>query len=95
MAVQGAAFILALLALGTPIQRLGRHATPTGAALAALGCVALGAADGLPLLLLGSALLGLGLGTIEVQVLGRMAGLNAVAGPGRSLLVAVAAVRES
>lgn len=98
VAVQGAAFILALLALGAPIQRLGRRATPAGATLAALGCVCLGQAGGLPELIVGSALLGLGLGTIEVQVLGRMAalgarlgqgrmaGLNAIAGPGGALL---------
>lgn len=98
VAVQGAAFILALLAMGTAIQRLGRHATPAGAALAALGCVCLGEAGGMPLLLTGSALLGLGLGMVEVQVLGRMAalgarlgqgrmaGLNAIAGPGGALL---------
>lgn len=98
VALQGAAFILALLALGPAVQGLGTRAMPSGAAVAVAGCALLSQADGLLGLAAGSVLLGLGLGVMEVQVIGRMAalgaqlgqgrmaGLNAIAGPGGALL---------
>lgn len=98
VAVQGASFIAALLLLGPAVQRLGARAAAAGAALASLGCTTLGLGDASVALLAGSACLGLGIGLIEIGVIGRMAvlgtqlgqsrmaGLNAVAGPGGALL---------
>lgn len=98
VAVQGASFIAALLLLGPTVDRLGTLATVIGAALASLGCVGLGTSEGTVTLLAGSVCLGLGIGVIEIGVIGRMAalgarlgqgrmaGLNAVAGPGGALL---------
>jgi len=98
VAVQGASFIAALLWLGTAVQSLGARAAVVGAALTSLGCVVLGTGEATITLLAGSLCLGLGLGVIEIEVIrrmaalgarlgqGRMAGLNAVAGPGGALL---------
>jgi len=80
------------------VDSLGIRATVIGAALASLGCVGLGTGEGTASLLAGSVCLGLGIGVIEIGVIGRtaalgvrlgqgrMAGLNAVAGPGGALL---------
>lgn len=98
VAIQGAAFIIALLCLGTGVQRLGARAMPTGAVLVGAACLLLRQACDMAGLIGGSALLGLGLGVMEIQVIermaalgsrlgmGRMASLNAIAGPGGALL---------
>jgi MFS family permease len=98
VAVQGALFIFALLVLGNWVQqRSPRAVLVLGAGLVILACLLLGFSRGYAGLWLGSALAGLGLGLLEVQVIssmsalgarqgqGRMAGLNALAGPGGGL----------
>lgn len=98
VAIEGAAFIAALLCLGSWVQRLGARAMPAGAVLSAGACLLLSQATDHAGLAAASALLGLGLGVMEIQVIGRMAalgtrlgmgrmaGLNAIAGPGGALL---------
>jgi MFS family permease len=99
VAVQGAMFIGALLLLGHWVQQQSRRSVMgLGAGLVVCACLLLGFSHGYTGLWLGSAIAGLGLGLLEVQVVsamatlgarqgqGRMAGLNAVAGPGGGLL---------
>lgn len=101
VAVQGAAFIGALLLLGGWVQRLGRHTFALGVGLVLLAVSVLGLGQHIQALWAGGALLGLGLGLLEIQVLtqfaqlgrqlglGRVAGLNAIAGPGGAMLGAL------
>jgi len=84
VAAKGFTFIIALFALGGLIQRLGQRRTyllgftAISGALAMLGC-----ANGVRLLWLGSLLLGLGLGIVQIATLTRYAKLGAHAGYGK------------
>lgn len=93
VAVQGCAFIVGLLGLGAWVERWGTRALGIGVTLVLLATSTLAFGQHLASLWLGGALLGLGLSVLEIRVLsqmsqlgtelglGRMASLNAVAGP--------------
>lgn len=91
---KGATFILALFVLGGLIQRLGQaRSYALGFATIASALGLLGVAAGSPLLWVGSLLLGLGLGAVQIATLtryaqlgsrtgyGKMSGLSALVGP--------------
>lgn len=93
VAVQGCTFIVGLLGLGAWVERWGTRALGIGVTLVLLATSTLAFGQHLASLWLGGALLGLGLSVLEIRVLGqmsqlgtelglgRMASLNAVAGP--------------
>lgn len=98
VAAQGAAFVFALFVLGGAVERLGHRALPLGVLLVLLACLILGLAPHRHWLWGGGALLGLGLGLLQIQNLtqfarvgarlghGRVAGFNALAGPSGGLV---------
>jgi len=93
VAVQGAAFVLALFLLGGTVRRLGRRAFELGVALVVLACLTLALSPHPIWLWGGGVMLGLGLGLLQIQNLtqlsrvgarlghGRVAGFSALAGP--------------
>ena len=98
VAVQGAAFVFALFVLGGLVSRLDRQAFHWGVALVMLAALTLAFAS-LPVWLWGGgAMLGLGLGLLQIQNLtqfsrvgarlghGRVAGFSALAGPAGGLV---------
>lgn len=98
VAVQGAAFVFALFLLGGWVGRLGRQAFPLGALLVVLAASILAFAARPVWLWGGGAMLGLGLGLLQIQNLtqfsrvgarlghGRVAGFSALAGPAGGLV---------
>ncbi|MEO0002713.1 MAG: hypothetical protein RLZZ22_405 [Pseudomonadota bacterium] len=98
VAVQGAAFVFALFLLGGWVRRLDRRAFQWGVALVVLAALTLAFASRLVWLWGGGALLGLGLGLLQIQNLtqfsrvgarlghGRVAGFSALAGPAGGLV---------
>ena len=100
---QGVVYVLALFFLGGPAGRLGQTRTyRLSFATITIALVILGLAAQLTTLWLGALLLGLGSGTLEIVNLtrfarlgaqlgrGKVAGLNALAGPGGALLGSLA-----
>jgi MFS family permease len=96
---KGATFILALFILGGLIKRLGqRRAYVLGFAAITSGLVLLALANGAGLLWLGSLILGLGLGAVQIATLtryaqigartgyGKVSGLSALVGPSGGVL---------
>lgn len=98
VAVQGAAFVFALFLLGGWVGRLGRQALSLGALLVVLAALTLAFAARPVWLWGGGAMLGLGLGLLQIHNLtqfsrvgarlghGRVAGFSALAGPAGSLV---------
>lgn len=99
VAVQGSAFIFSLIFLGRWAARLGPLRTVVGGAVAAaLAMVLLASARSITGLWAGGALLGLGLGLLQIHTLsqfavwgaklgrGRVSGLSALAGPSGGFL---------
>nr|WP_315849301.1 MFS transporter [uncultured Rhodoferax sp.] len=99
VAVQGASFIAALMVLDPVIGRFGTRATVLGGgALAVLALLLLALAQHIAWLWVGGALLGVGLGLLQIHTLtqfaqlgarlgrGRVSGLSALAGPSGGLV---------
>lgn len=102
VAVQGAVYVFALLGCGGAVSRLGaRRAYLVSFAVSAAALVVLGLAHSLPVLWVGAVFLGLGSGMLEIINLmrfarlgaelgrGRVAGVNALVGPGGAIFGAL------
>lgn len=98
VSLQGGSFIAALLCLGGWVARHERRGTLAGIGLVLLALLCLSQSPHAAGLAVGSVLQGVGLGLLEIRVLtqlarlgqqiglGRVAGLNALVGPGGALL---------